>query len=68
MVKLKIEGMSCDHCVRAVTRALEGVAGVERVREVNLAHGEALIEGTPDVPAAIRAIAAEGYVARCADD
>lgn len=32
---LKIEGMMCNHCVMHVTKALEGVAGVEKV-EVDL--------------------------------
>ena len=27
--KLKIEGMSCQHCVQAVKKALSGVAGVD---------------------------------------
>lgn len=26
----RIEGMTCDHCVRAVTRAIEAIDGVER--------------------------------------
>ena len=26
----RIEGMTCDHCVRAVTKALEALDGVER--------------------------------------
>ncbi len=26
---IRIEGMSCDHCVRSVTRALEETDGVE---------------------------------------
>jgi copper ion binding protein len=29
---LKIEGMSCDHCVRHVSEALKGVAGVGSVK------------------------------------
>jgi len=28
---LKIEGMSCSHCVMAVTKALSAVSGVDRV-------------------------------------
>ena len=32
---LKIEGMMCQHCVAHVTKALQGVEGVESV-EVNL--------------------------------
>ncbi|MDR2468788.1 MAG: cation transporter [Spirochaetaceae bacterium] len=30
--KLNIDGMSCDHCVRAVTGALEAIAGVHTVQ------------------------------------
>lgn len=26
----RIEGMTCDHCVRAVTQAIEALDGVER--------------------------------------
>ncbi|MBU2725073.1 heavy-metal-associated domain-containing protein, partial [Acidithiobacillus ferridurans] len=26
-INLKITGMTCEHCVRAVTKALEGVPG-----------------------------------------
>jgi copper chaperone len=43
MKKIKIEGMSCQHCVRAVTKALEGMEGVENVK-VNLDKGEASFE------------------------
>jgi copper chaperone len=28
---LKVEGMSCDHCVKAVTNALSGMSGVADV-------------------------------------
>lgn len=66
MLKLKIDGMSCDHCVRAVTRALTAVPGVEGVREVSLPRGEAIVDGTPDPAAAVRAVEAEGYAARLA--
>ena len=34
--------MSCQHCVRAVTQAIESVAGVESVA-VDLASGLALV-------------------------
>jgi copper ion binding protein len=33
--QLNIEGMSCEHCVRAVTEALQGIAGVKKAK-VNL--------------------------------
>lgn len=43
MKTLKIKGMSCQHCVRAVTKVLEETAGVRDVR-VDLARGEATFE------------------------
>ena len=39
---LKVEGMSCDHCRMAVTRALQGVAGVSRA-DVSLADETATV-------------------------
>ncbi|WFR76699.2 cation transporter [Lactococcus lactis] len=29
---LKIEGMTCDHCVMHVTNALEAIEGVEKAK------------------------------------
>jgi copper chaperone len=66
MIKLEIEGMSCDHCVKAVDQALAVVAGVERV-EVNLERGEAVVKGIPEVAALLAAIEEEGYSARLAE-
>ena len=40
---LKIEGMMCQHCVAHVTKALQGVEGVNSV-EVNLKKKTAVIE------------------------
>jgi copper chaperone len=40
MATVKIKGMSCNHCVMAVTKALMEIDGVEDVR-VDLAKGEA---------------------------
>jgi copper chaperone len=31
-VTLKVEGMSCEHCVKAVTSSVGGLAGVENVK------------------------------------
>ncbi len=41
----EIEGMSCDHCVRAVREALEGVSGavVETVEQ-----GRAVVDAGPE--------------------
>ena len=37
---IKVEGMSCEHCVKAVTEAISGLAGVENVN-VELKAGTA---------------------------
>lgn len=62
MTDLKVEGMTCHHCVMAVTKALESVAGV-RNAEVDLEHGRARVEGEADVQAMIAAVQEEGYQA-----
>ncbi len=40
MATIKIKGMSCNHCVMAVTRALNEIEGIRNVK-VDLAKGEA---------------------------
>ena len=40
MATVKINGMSCNHCVMAVTKALNGIDGVSNVK-VSLEKGEA---------------------------
>ncbi len=62
MLKLKVEGMTCNHCVMAVKKALLKVPGVEKA-EVSLEKGEALVEGVADPQALIRAVEEEGYKA-----
>jgi copper chaperone len=66
MTKLKIEGMSCEHCVKAVEEALAGVPGVEQVTAVRLADGEAEVAGSAEPGALIAAVEDEGYDARLA--
>jgi copper chaperone len=60
MIKLKVEGMTCNHCVMAVKKALLKVPGVEKA-EVYLDRGEALVEGQADPKALLRAVEEEGY-------
>jgi copper chaperone len=65
---LKIEGMTCEHCERAVKGALERTPGVTRAR-VDLAEGRATVEYdeaqvSPDDLAA--AVTDEGYDAEAA--
>ncbi|MGB3563118.1 MAG: cation transporter [Thermoanaerobaculia bacterium] len=61
MIKLKIEGMSCDHCVQAVTRALAAVPGVTQVVEVSLERGEAIVDGEAAFEQLAAAVREEGY-------
>lgn len=57
---LKIEGMMCQHCVAHVTKALEGVSGVEKV-EVNLKKKTAIVEGNAAKETLIAAVTEAGY-------
>ncbi|MBB16809.1 hypothetical protein CMK22_16195 [Candidatus Poribacteria bacterium] len=41
--KIKIDGMSCQHCVKTVTDAVSDLDGVSQVK-VNLKKGEAKIK------------------------
>ncbi len=66
MIKLKVTGMTCQHCERAVTEALAGVSGVENVVAVSRELDEAVVEGSPDVTALISAVKEEGYEAEAA--
>jgi copper chaperone len=59
---LKVTGMTCNHCVAAVKKALERVPGVEEA-QVSLDAGEALVSGDADRQALIDAVKSEGYSA-----
>lgn len=65
---VKINGMTCAHCVRAVFTSLSGVPGIDRA---DVSIGKAVIEHDGSVsPEAIReAISIAGYdVAEFGDD
>lgn len=64
MIKLKVEGMTCNHCVMAVKKALSKVKGVDEVIEVSLERGEALVRGQADPDKLVAAIEEEGYRAQ----
>jgi len=64
MIKLKVDGMNCGHCVKSVTEALQGVSGVDKVVEVSLEKGEAVVEGSAQAPALVAAIEEIGFDAR----
>lgn len=66
MIKLKVSGMTCEHCEKAVERALSGVAGVDKVVVVNREHNEAVVEGQAEKAALLAAVREEGYEAELA--
>ena len=47
MTTVKINGMSCQHCVASVTKAIQDVSGVSQV-SVDLDKGEATYDGEVD--------------------
>lgn len=59
---LKVTGMTCGHCVMSVTKALQGVPGVEKA-EVSLEKGEALVHGDAGLQAMLSAVKQAGYAA-----
>ncbi len=61
MTTLRIEGMSCGHCVRAVEQALSTAEGIARVVEVNLERGEAEVEGSVSAERLAQVLDDEGY-------
>lgn len=63
MTAIKIQGMSCQHCVKAVNEALSQVAGVSSVAAVDLETGVARVEGSPDPAALVAAVKDAGYQA-----
>lgn len=65
MLRLKVSGMTCGHCVSAVTRAVKAVPSVADVT-VDLERGEVTVRGTPDERAIRAAIAEEGYEVQAA--
>ena len=62
MPTIKVNGMTCQHCVMAVTKALEAVEGIANVK-VDLEAGTATYdEAEPvDVEVIRRAIEDAGY-------
>jgi len=61
--KIKVTGMTCMHCVGAVTKALKNTPGVEQA-EVSLQSGMATVTGTADATTLLEAVREEGYEAQ----
>jgi len=56
----EVRGMSCGHCVAAITSAVSALPGVTDV-DVDLAGGAVRVAGTADVAAVAAAIEDAGY-------
>jgi copper chaperone len=57
---LHVQGMSCGHCVAAITSALAPLPGVTGV-DVDLANGVVTVAGSPSEDAVAAAIEDSGY-------
>jgi copper chaperone CopZ len=63
-ISLRIEGMSCGHCVEGVRRALEGMDGV-RADRVEVGSASVAYDPTrTDIATITQAVEEAGYVAR----
>ena len=62
MIKISIDGMSCENCVRHVREALAGLDGVTGV-DVSLEKGEAEVQASADLSDALikETLDEEGY-------
>jgi copper ion binding protein len=57
---LRVEGMSCGHCVASITEAVTPLPGVTGVA-VDLQAGAVTVSGEPDEAAVVDAIEDCGY-------
>lgn len=64
MLQLKVTGMSCGHCEKAVETVVADVPGVERVVSVSHTDEQVIVDGEPDPKAVAEAIQSEGYEAQ----
>lgn len=66
MHRFKVEGMSCGHCVAAVTREIQALDPAARV-QVDLAAGRVEVDSTLTTEQLITQIDQAGYAAYPAD-
>jgi mercuric reductase len=68
-LSIEVRGMTCDHCERSVSKALQSVPGVQKVLEVSHAGGIARVTAGPEATAdrIELAVAKAGYRARVKD-
>ena len=65
MMRLKVGGMTCQHCVQAIRAAVAAVAPHANT-SVDLAGGTVDVSGPADAALVIAAIQGEGYQASAA--
>lgn len=63
MVTISVDGMSCQHCVNSVEKALQNLEGIKSI-QVNLDSKLVTLEGEVSSELACKAIEAEGYNAK----
>lgn len=63
MPSFDVRGMSCGHCVRAVTTSIHEIDPTAKV-DVDLATGRVEVESTTPADAIARAIVEAGYEAK----
>ena len=56
----KVNGMTCDGCVRSLTKALEAALPGRRIKVV-LAEGHAVVDGEPDDAKVQQAVEDAGF-------
>ncbi|MGH7753697.1 MAG: FAD-dependent oxidoreductase, partial [Gemmatimonadales bacterium] len=68
-LRIEVRGMTCDHCERSVSKALQSVPGVLQVLQVSHARAVARVTAGPGATAdgIERAVAKAGYQARVKD-
>ncbi len=59
-IAMIVEDMTCGHCVRTITSAVEGAFPGARV-SADLATHRVTISGASDARAVVEVVAAEGY-------
>lgn len=60
MLTLKVSGMTCDHCTRAVTKAVQGVDPAAQV-QIDLASGLVKVDSAGSRAELTQAIEDAGY-------
>jgi copper chaperone len=62
MPEIKVKGMSCSHCVAAMTKAMASLPGVSNV-QVDLASGRVSYDSAAPIPAEdlARVVKSAGY-------